>query len=111
LLALCEAASVGEVGRRFLARCEGYPNSDIDEMADGSTHEWSLRLPGAVQALSVLFILVSLYFGSGAIFAQLGSFFGYIYWIVGIVLIVLLAVSIRMSIANERRATNRSPGN
>jgi hypothetical protein len=87
-------------------------------MADGSTHEWSLRLPGAVQALSVLFILVSLYFGSGAIFAQLGSFFGYIcsffgyiYWIVGIVLIVLLAVSIRMSIANERRATNRSPGN
>ena len=80
-------------------------------MADGSTHEWSLRLPGAVQALSVLFILVSLYFGSGAIFAQFGSFFGYIYWIVGIVLIVLLAVSIRMSIANDRRATNRSPGN
>ena len=59
---------------------------------------------------SVLFILVSLYFGSGAIFAQLGSFLGYVYWIVGIVLIVLLAMSIRMSIANDPGATSRSPG-
>ena len=76
-------------------------------MADEWTSERSLRLP---LALSVLFILVSLYFGSGAIFAELGSFFGYVYWIVGIVLIVLLAASIRMSIANDPGATRRSPG-
>lgn len=71
-----------------------------NEMDNQDTREWtwSLQIPGAIQIVVVLFIAVSLYFGSPPIFARLGGLLGYAYWIVGIVLILVMTVSFGFSI-------------
>jgi hypothetical protein len=64
----------------------------------------------AVQAASIIFVVVSLYFGSAPIFSRPGSFLGYAYWVLGIVLILLYAVSFKVSVANRATPGILRPG-
>lgn len=75
-------------------------------MAASWTWEWRLKTPFVFRIVAALFIAVSTYFAFGPIAMQLGRIVAYAYSIVGIGLIVVLFVSLRLALEDQRSSLN-----